>query len=179
MIVTWRYDGSWHYFIEIKQFLPSFHCRLFYDTCHMYSFSFASMFFWNVINLASCAFVFEKVLKLSYLLNPCFQYLKNNFFFAQELTRLDIDLFMVLIIAMTNVFWLYFHCLLGKVLTDWFNQLPNHLFYSKWYKSTNELQKFFILMIQNAQQPLFFEGLGIYTLNLQSFSHVSRVERTI
>lgn len=99
-------------------------------------------------------------------------------FFPQELTRLDIDMFMVLVIAMTNAFWLYYHCLLGKLVSDRFNQLPDHLFHSKWYELSNGLRKFYILMIQNAQQPLFFDGLGIYTLNLESFSIVGRIEMT-
>lgn len=85
----------------------------------------------------------------------------------------DIETVITFMASMTNILWIYFHCLLGKLVTDRFEQLPNHLFHSKWYELPNKLQKYFILLLANTQEPLFFDGLGIYALNLETFTSVS------
>lgn len=83
---------------------------------------------------------------------------------------------MSLIAGLTNILWIYFHCLLGKYVTDRFDRLPNHLFQSRWYDLPIRMQKYFILLLADAQNPLIFYGLGIYALDLETFTSVSRGE---
>lgn len=64
-------------------------------------------------------------------------------------------------------------CLLGKMATERFAQMPNHLFHLKWYALPIKMRKYFILMLANTQQPLLFDGFGMYVLNLDSFTSVS------
>lgn len=69
---------------------------------------------------------------------------------------------------------MFLHCFLGKLVTDRYDQLSIHLYQSDWYNLPNGLQKYFILMIQNAQWPsLEFDGLDIYVLDLEAFATVS------
>lgn len=87
----------------------------------------------------------------------------------------DIDTISIIIVAITNVLWLYLHCALGKFVTERYDELPDSLFDSKWYKLPNRLQKYFILLLSYTQEPLFFDGLGIYALNMGTFTTVSGI----
>lgn len=73
----------------------------------------------------------------------------------------------------SNIFGYYFF---GKLATDQFEQLPKYLFESDWPNSPLTLQKYYILMLANAQQPMYFDGFKIVILNLESFSKVSEPE---
>lgn len=48
------------------------------------------------------------------------------------------------------------------------------LYDSDWYKLPMGLQKYFVMMIANAQIPLQYHGYGLITLNLQTFSQVMK-----
>lgn len=74
--------------------------------------------------------------------------------------------------TLTTIAMVHLQCLLGKMVTEQFAQMPNHLFHLKWYTLPNELQKYFILMLANTQQPVFFDGFGMFVLNLETFSTV-------
>lgn len=88
----------------------------------------------------------------------------------------DADTIMVTIIAMVNILWIYLHCLLGKLVTNRFDQLPCELFKSQWCELPIGLQKYFILLLANTQKPLFFHGFKVYVLNLETFTSVSRID---
>lgn len=47
-----------------------------------------------------------------------------------------------------------------------------NLYDSNWPELTFELQKYFILMIENSQRPLQYTGFGLSILNLETFSAV-------
>lgn len=74
-----------------------------------------------------------------------------------------------------NIWYILVHCVLGKLVTDRFARVPNHLFNTKWYDLPVEVQKHFILLLANTQQPLFFHGFGIYILDLEKFASVSGI----
>lgn len=49
------------------------------------------------------------------------------------------------------------------------------LYEANWQELPPELQKNFILMIQNAQRPCFYHGFGMAILNLETFTKVSLI----
>lgn len=99
---------------------------------------------------------------------------QNLNFFRQKLKDFDADAIMVIGVATTNILWIYLHCYLGKSVTERYDALPDHLFHSRWYSLPIELQMYFILLLVNTQEPLYFHGLGMYILNMGTFSAVSR-----
>lgn len=80
---------------------------------------------------------------------------------------------LLFIVAFLSMFWTFLHCLLGKLVTDRFDQLSNH---SKWHNAPIKLQKDFILLLANTQKPPIFHGLGIYFVDLETFASVSKAE---
>lgn len=95
------------------------------------------------------------------------------FLFVQKGRNFDFDTIILIVVAVTNPSWMFLHCFLGKMVTDRYDELSNDLYQSKWYNLPVELQKYFILMLANTQKPLFFDGLGIYVLDLETFASVS------
>lgn len=85
----------------------------------------------------------------------------------------DLDEIMICIECAVGVLNIFMHCLFGKLATDQFDQLPNYLFESNWPNLPLQLQKYFVLMMANAQQPLYFSGFGIVILNLETFTKVN------
>lgn len=57
--------------------------------------------------------------------------------------------------------------------TESFGQMTECLFGYSWYELPVDLQKYFVLMIANAQQPMFYNGFKIAVLNLETFTKVS------
>lgn len=47
------------------------------------------------------------------------------------------------------------------------------LYESNWHETNVELKKYFLLMIENIQQPIYFHGSNIAVLNLETFTKVS------
>lgn len=66
------------------------------------------------------------------------------------------------------------HCYFGKLATDSFAQMSNDLFEANWVELPVRVQKYFVLMIGNAQIPLYYHGFRMVFLNLETFSKVSR-----
>lgn len=56
--------------------------------------------------------------------------------------------------------------------TEYYDKLADILFQSKWQLLPLELQKYFVLMIGNAQIPMTYHGLGVADLNLETFRKV-------
>lgn len=49
----------------------------------------------------------------------------------------------------------------------------DEIFDSDWYELPIEIQKSFILVIANAEKPLYYDGLHMVCLNLPTFAKVS------
>lgn len=47
------------------------------------------------------------------------------------------------------------------------------VFECNWIELPQQLQKCFIIMFSNAQQPLYYDGFGVAVLNLQTFIKVT------
>lgn len=50
------------------------------------------------------------------------------------------------------------------------------LFQANWQALPLKLQKYFVVMITNAQTPLYYHGFGVAVLNLETFTKVIAVE---
>lgn len=70
---------------------------------------------------------------------------------------------------------LYIYCYFGTFTTSNFEQLETYIYESEWYHLPNDLQKYFIMMIKNAQQPLTYDGFRFVSLNLITLAKVSFV----
>lgn len=57
--------------------------------------------------------------------------------------------------------------------TESFEKMADSLFESNWGDLPVDLQKFYILMIGNAQKPMFYHGFKVAVLNLETFMKVS------
>lgn len=69
-------------------------------------------------------------------------------------------------------------CFFGKIATKSFEEMADILYESNWQHLSPDLQKYFVFMIANAQQPLYYGGYGVTILDLQTFVRVS-ICRTI
>lgn len=75
--------------------------------------------------------------------------------------------------AMVGMTSLFIYCYFGKTTTENFLKISNCLYESDWLSLPNGLQKYFILMIGNANRPNHFYGFEIVILNLETFAIVS------
>lgn len=66
----------------------------------------------------------------------------------------------------------FYFCYFGKQSTESYVQMGNCAYDIAWYNLPIELEKFLILFIENAQEPLYYRGLNVVTLDLQTFSMV-------
>lgn len=80
-----------------------------------------------------------------------------------------IIIFMALVVSVAN-FIIY--CFFGKLSTESFANMSIALFEANWQMLPIKLQKFFIMMIANAQRPLYYHGFNVAILNLETFTKV-------
>lgn len=50
--------------------------------------------------------------------------------------------------------------------------MADSLFHANWLDVSIEQQKYFIMMVENAQQPHYYHGFGVVVLNLETFTTV-------
>lgn len=79
---------------------------------------------------------------------------------------------MLLMITVVSTSLLFFYCYFGKIATDSLEGMADCLFESNWHELPIELQKYFLIMIGNAQRKLHYHGFGIVRLDLEAFSKV-------
>lgn len=85
----------------------------------------------------------------------------------------SVDIFYTLITIGTNLSNLLLYCYYGKQTTDYYAAYADCLFESQWYKLPVDLQKVMLMVIGNAQRPLFYHGFRIARMNLETFTSVS------
>lgn len=79
----------------------------------------------------------------------------------------------MLFVTIYNAATLYFFCYNGKRTTDSYLAFSNCLYESNWIILPIRLQKNFVLMIAHGQKVLFYDGLGLLELNLETFLKVN------
>lgn len=71
---------------------------------------------------------------------------------------------------------LFVYCFFGKLATDSYGEMATCLFESNWQVLPIDLRKYLILMIGNAQRPLYYHGFKIAVLNLETFLKVGTIQ---
>lgn len=87
--------------------------------------------------------------------------------------KFDIVSFCGAVPAATSILFLY--CYFGKLATESFKKMAECLCECNWYDLSPEHQKYYIIMIQSAQQPLQYRGFGIAALDLETFTTVRKI----
>lgn len=81
----------------------------------------------------------------------------------------NLNFYMILMSLLVSGANLYLYCYYGDRSTRNFDQMAHVIFQSNWNERPVEIQKFFKMMIANAQRPLFYHGLYIFHLNLETY----------
>lgn len=80
----------------------------------------------------------------------------------------------IIITAITNSSGnLFLFCFFGKLATDSYGKMDNCLYKANWPDLPIRLQKYFIIMMADAQRPLQYTGLNVSILNLETYTDVS------
>lgn len=85
----------------------------------------------------------------------------------------DINMPLITICTTVSLGNLYLYCYYGKLVTDNYLLFADYAYEINWYKLSPDLQKIFILIISNSQQPLYYNGFGIMNLKLETLTGVS------
>lgn len=65
---------------------------------------------------------------------------------------------------------LFIYCYYGEAATNNYLNFADTVYEIDWFKLPSNLKGFVILMIQNAQKPIYYHGFNIVYLNLTTFS---------
>lgn len=76
--------------------------------------------------------------------------------------------------SMANcIFYVYFYNYFGDETNDSFESISELLYQSDWYKQAEHVKKTLLLMIQYAQQEMFYTTFGGFPLNVDTLARVS------
>lgn len=70
---------------------------------------------------------------------------------------------------------LLLYCYFGELTTESYAMMSDCVYNMDWYEQPNELQRYFVLMIQNMQKPIYYHGFEVANLDLRTFIKVSEV----
>lgn len=87
--------------------------------------------------------------------------------------HLNFDATMILLIVVIENSIMFLLCFFGKIATDSFAEMGDISYGADWQNLSPALQRYFIVIIANAQQPLYYDGFGVAILNLEMFQRVS------
>lgn len=88
---------------------------------------------------------------------------------------MDLSLIKFVVVVLASNCIVYLYCYVGSLTTDQFLRYGDVAYEFQWYKLPVDLQKYFPLMIANAQRPQIFTGFSIIELNLVTFTKVGRI----
>lgn len=94
----------------------------------------------------------------------------SHFQYSKHMNFNFIFILMVTFVSCAN---LIVYCFYGKMANESFAKMSYCLYESNWKKLPIQLQKQYVVMIANAQWPIFYHGFGIAILNLETFTRVS------
>lgn len=66
----------------------------------------------------------------------------------------------------------YVYCYAGTFTTTNFELLEQYPYETYWYLMPNDIQRYIVLIIKNAQQPFVYDGFRLVSLNLITFAKV-------
>lgn len=68
---------------------------------------------------------------------------------------------------------IYACCYFGEMSTQSHVEMSDGLNTFDWHELPVNLQKYFLLMIMNAQRPIYYHGFNLIVLNLETFLDVN------
>ena len=86
----------------------------------------------------------------------------------------DFNMVIVLTANLTAIFNLFLYCYFGKMATESYEKIPNCFYECNWFDLPPKLQKYFVIMIGNAQRPMYYNGFGIFKMNLETFNKIRK-----
>lgn len=96
-------------------------------------------------------------------------FLFNEFQLSQ---RAEYEVITVCLTMLVGMAFVFFPCYFGKLATESFEKMNNCLYDINWPDLPIDLQKSLIMMITNAQIPLYYHGFGMVHLKLETFCKV-------
>lgn len=90
----------------------------------------------------------------------------------QQSKHIDFSIWILLMACSMASLNMFVYCFFGKMATESFEQMANSLYEINWPELPIRLQKYIILMIGNAQRPIYYHGFGMAVLNLETFGKV-------
>lgn len=94
----------------------------------------------------------------------------KNLHHFQQIKHINFSVTLLLIGVLVGIATLFLYCYFGALVIECYDEMPKCLFESNWQGLSVDLQKYFILMIGNANRPLHYHGFGFTTLDLKTFS---------
>lgn len=91
---------------------------------------------------------------------------------VQQVQHTDYTIFTVFYAALVSTLNIYACCYFGEMATQSYVEMSNGLNKCNWYMMNVDLQRYFILMIANAQRPMYYHGFKIFILNSETFLDV-------
>lgn len=95
-------------------------------------------------------------------------------FLLQALQHFSVGFFLILIAISVSGSNLFLYSFYGQLAHDIYMSIADAFYESNWVILPYDLQKYFIVMLANAQRPLFYHGFGIAPLNLRTFLGVRK-----
>lgn len=101
-----------------------------------------------------------------------FIFIKKNRL-SQVIQQLTGQIILMLFAVSVSGMILFIYCYYGKQATDSYAAFAMSLYQMAWTNLPNDLQKYFIFMIANAQKEVSYRGFGLVKLNLETFTTVN------
>lgn len=86
--------------------------------------------------------------------------------------HLDFGLLNVIFALPVGTTILFVYCFFGKMATHSYEKMADRLYDCNWRELSPALQKYFVIIIQNAQRPIHYHGFGVAILSLGTFTTV-------
>lgn len=90
--------------------------------------------------------------------------------------HLGAEFLVIVICVISSGSNLFLYCYYGKFTTDSYLAFNQSVYESNWYLLPSKIQKSIVLLIGNAQRPLFYHGSHIVNLNLETFLKVRTLD---
>lgn len=85
---------------------------------------------------------------------------------------MNLTLFLCIMGILTSGSNLFLYYYFGHTVTDCYADISDDVFNSDWFKQSLDVQKYFLMIIQNAQHLNYFDGFGLTYLTLNNYCKV-------
>lgn len=140
------------------------HFSFFWETSDVYSLILLTQLLCIVLHMTCSVFQMDMVWQYLAFLNRNLSWILyfvstvNLTPKKQAIKNPDLNFYMILMSLLVSGANMYFYCYYGNRSTSDYERIANCLFESNWNEQPVELQKFFKMMIANAQRPMFYHG---------------------